>query len=185
MNDRELTDRTRNWRSRGKVLLVLLVKIVVLTAVLFFWYRYVRRNWNDLASGSWNIGWQAAALSAVLIFLGYLLRACLWGPMLRELTGESIPVSRAFRVSAISWMGRYIPGKVWSVASKAYLSAKDKKMIPMIGMAVVVEILWFQLGGILIAGTMLLSSKKNFFSFIYYRNTNSNFICCYTFIIND
>jgi uncharacterized membrane protein YbhN (UPF0104 family) len=160
MNNGAMKDKTRSWQPRGKVLLVLLVKIVVLAAVLFFWYRYVRRNWNDLASGSWNIGWQSAVIASGLILLGYVLRACLWGPMLRELTGESIPVVRAFRVSAISWMGRYVPGKLWSVASKAYLSAKDKQQIPMIGLAVVVEILWFQLGGILIAGTMLLTSKS-------------------------
>lgn len=147
-----------NWKG----LLVLLAKIVVLAAVFYYWYRYVTGNWNELSSGSLNVGWPAASFSAVLIFLGYLLRACLWAPMLYELTGERIPVSRAFRISAMAWMGRYIPGKVWSVAGKAYLSAREKQLIPMIGMAVVVEILWFQLGGILIAGIMLVASKSAF-----------------------
>lgn len=162
MDDKTLTYETRGRRPRRRAFLVLFAKTVVLAAVLYFWYRYVRGNWSELSSGSWDVGWRTAAFSAVFIFLGYILRACLWAPMLYELTGERIPVLRAFRISAMAWMGRYIPGKVWSVAGKAYLSARDKQLVPTIGMAVVVEVLWFQIGGILIAGTMLVASKSAF-----------------------
>jgi uncharacterized membrane protein YbhN (UPF0104 family) len=162
MNDRDETGMTLKERPRWKAFLLLSAKAAVLAVVIFFWYRYVRKNWSDLSWSGWELGWRRTALSAILILSGYVLRACLWAPMLHELTGARIPVLRAFRVSAMAWMGRYIPGKVWSVAGKAYLSSSDRAAVPMTGMAVIVEILWFQLGGILVAGVMLLFSGSSF-----------------------
>ncbi|MBN2071675.1 MAG: flippase-like domain-containing protein [Candidatus Krumholzibacteriota bacterium] len=160
-NENETVPSARR-QPRWKAGLILFAKVAIMAAVIYFWYGYVRRNWSDLSTGHWDISWKTAVVSATLVFSGYILRACLWAPMLYELTGQRIPVSRAFRVSAIAWMGRYIPGKLWSVAGKAYLSARDREMIPMTGMAVIVEILWFQLGGVLIAGVMLLLSRSIF-----------------------
>lgn len=157
-------DSTPKQGKSGKVLLVIIMKVVVLLVVCYFWYRYVRKNWDELSARSWEIGWRSIVFSSVFFFIGYVNRGCLWAPMCFELTGERIPVISAFRASALAWMGRYVPGKVWAVAGKAYFSVRNKTQIPRTGVAVTVEILWFQLSGILLTVIVLVFSRGAFLS---------------------
>ncbi len=166
MNGLEIMSSPRNGApgSGGRRFFAAAVKIAVLAVLFYFWYRYIKNNREDLLSGDWRVGWGTAALSTLFMAIGYLIRSCLWAPMRYELTGERMSLADSFRVSAISWMGRYVPGKIWTVAGKAWLSSKDKSRVPALGMAVIVEILWFQLAGVLIAVVMLIFSGGHFFS---------------------
>ena len=148
----------------GGRLLVNMAKIAILAVLAYFWYRYIMNNREALLGWDWRIGWGSGVLSAFFIMAGYLIRSCLWAPMRYELTGERMSMAESFRVSSISWMGRYVPGKIWTVAGKACLSAKDTTRIPALGIAVIVEILWFQLAGVMIAVLMLASTGGRLFS---------------------
>lgn len=153
-----------NRSAWKKTVFAIVIKTAVLVIVGYFWFRYVRQNWNELSARSWEIGWRPALLSSILFFAGYCIRGSLWAPMRYALTGVRMPVRDAFRVSAIAWMGRYIPGKIWAVAGKAYLSARDKKQVPQVGVAVIIEVLWFQLSGILLTVIILVFSGELFLS---------------------
>jgi uncharacterized membrane protein YbhN (UPF0104 family) len=146
----------------GKALIVLILKIAVFLVIGYLWYRYIRKNWSALSAQSWRLGWHTILLSSVVTLCGYVIRGWLWAPMRFELTGQRMTLAAAFRVSAIAWMGRYLPGKIWSVAGKAYLSARDKSQIPGLGVAVTIEILWLQLSAILLTVIVLALSPVVF-----------------------
>lgn len=57
-----------------------------------------------------------------LLLAGYFLAASVWGLIVRELGGPSIPAGEAIRLFMIANLGRYIPGKVWQIAGLAALA---------------------------------------------------------------
>lgn len=92
-------------------------------------------------------------LAALATTLGYILRGVMWSPMLHAVTGIHIPRALAFRISSISWMGRYLPGKLWAVAGKAYLSANfgGAGNIAAAGVAAAIDLIWLLVSGIFVA----------------------------------
>ncbi len=82
-------------------------------------------NWNEFRSLDLSLklrpGW--IALSALVVFLSYGISVEAWR---RILAGwdQSLPYSRAARVWLVANLGRYIPGKVWSVAGLMVLAQR-------------------------------------------------------------
>jgi len=68
-----------------------------------------RLEWHGLVSDPWPIVW-----SVVLWLVSFLFRAWLWGEMMRR-TGYAIPHIAGARVFLASHLGRFLPGKMWSV----------------------------------------------------------------------
>ena len=62
------------------------------------------------------------ALSCVVLLLGYLFSAVLWGRIVRDLGGPTLPATTAMRLFMVANLGRYVPGKVWQIAGLAYLA---------------------------------------------------------------
>jgi hypothetical protein len=93
--------------------------------------------------------------SGLFFLFGYVLMGSLWAPFLREMNGISLSLSRGFSVSAMSWLWRYVPGRIWAVASKAYLSADNTSQIAAVSISVAVESIWFQASGLLLAAGIL------------------------------
>lgn len=62
------------------------------------------------------------AASVLLLLLMYFVSAAIWGRIVVELGGPSLPTFRAVRLFMIANLGRYIPGKVWQIAGLAALA---------------------------------------------------------------
>ena len=129
-------------------------KALTLALIVWFWYAYVRRNWDQLRNVEIDVNWGLMTASGVVFFLGYFLEGCLWSPFLAEMNGIVLPVPQAFRICALSWVWRYVPGKVWALASRTYLSASDKSQITGIALSVSVEAFWSQATGLLLAAVI-------------------------------
>jgi hypothetical protein len=63
--------------------------------------------------------------SCVVLVMGYLLSASIWGRIVRDLGGPRLPVMTSVRVFMVANLGRYVPGKVWQVAGLAYLAKRE------------------------------------------------------------
>jgi glycosyltransferase 2 family protein len=126
------------------------IRILLIAGVVWFWVRFARASLADIETRDLFVGWLPISLSAGLFLLGYVLLGILWRPLLRSITGFEIGYLEAFRVSAISWMGRYIPGKAWALAAKAWLSAPRREQLPATAVAVVIETLWQMSVGVLL-----------------------------------
>ena len=87
--------------------------------------RSITRNWAAFQSVhvtlDVRIGWLAA--SVVVVFLTYAIQIESWRRMLRG-WDQRIPYMRAARAWTIANLGRYIPGKVWSVAGLVVLAER-------------------------------------------------------------
>lgn len=62
------------------------------------------------------------ALATVLLLAAYFVSAAIWGVMVRDLGGPTIPALEAVRLFMIANLGRYVPGKVWQLAGLAMLA---------------------------------------------------------------
>jgi hypothetical protein len=134
----------------------LLQTAFVLIAVLGAAY-YMCKHWHDVVT-VWNQSSAAGlGLAVVVTTLGYILRGVMWSPLLHAVTGIYVPSSVAFRISSISWMGRYLPGKIWTVAGKAYLSTNGNSVtgaagsVLAAGVAAAIDLIWLLVSGAMVA----------------------------------
>jgi uncharacterized membrane protein YbhN (UPF0104 family) len=63
-------------------------------------------------------------LSCLLLFLGYVASAALWGRLVLDLGGPALPVADSVRVFMVANLGRYLPGKVWQIAGLAVMARR-------------------------------------------------------------
>jgi glycosyltransferase 2 family protein len=87
--------------------------------------RSIARNWAAFRSVhvtlDVNVGWLAA--SAAVVLLTYAIQIESWRRMLRG-WGQRLRYGEAARAWTIANLGRYIPGKVWSVAGLVVLAER-------------------------------------------------------------
>jgi hypothetical protein len=96
--------------------------LVVGAAVAFIGLR-LREQWAELAAHHWRVqpGWLVVSLAVVSSW--FVLRARLWQQLVKHF-GGALPYREAFRVWAVSELGRYVPGKVLYVVARPALAAR-------------------------------------------------------------
>ncbi len=102
----------------GQFLLVLILGWIV--------WRRVVANWSDFRSLDVAIDFSLPwiILSAVLVWIGYAVLIAAWRTVLSG-WGQQLPFLTAARVWCVSNLGRYLPGKVWSVAGLTVLAQRE------------------------------------------------------------
>jgi uncharacterized membrane protein YbhN (UPF0104 family) len=99
------------------------VQGLVTVAVVAFVGRALARNWDQFRSLHVTLtigpGWIAA--SVLLVFLTYVMQVESWRRILAG-WGQGIGFGAAARVWSLANLGRYVPGKVWSVAGLVVLA---------------------------------------------------------------
>lgn len=60
--------------------------------------------------------------ASAILLLAYFVSAAIWGRIVRELGGPSLPTADSIRMFMIANLGRYLPGKVWQIAGLAALA---------------------------------------------------------------
>lgn len=109
------------WR-RG---LVVLVKVILTVVVTAFIVRRVGVDLQDLSAldlGRWSLRPLPLMASVVVLGLGYLWSASLWGKMVRELGGPHLPVATTVPLFMVANLGRYVPGKLLQIAGLTLLA---------------------------------------------------------------
>lgn len=103
-----------------------LVQGALTVAVGAFLIRALAKHWSEFRALRFpielRIGWVLVAAGAVLGT--YLLLIAGWRLVLSG-WDQRLPFSRAVRVWTLSNLGRYLPGKVWSVAGLAVLAQRE------------------------------------------------------------
>jgi glycosyltransferase 2 family protein len=101
------------------------VQALVTLAVLVFVARSLARNWSEFQSLHFTLraapGWIAG--SALLVFVTYVMQIESWRRILAG-WGQHLPFSPAARAWSLANLGRYVPGKVWSVAGLVVLAER-------------------------------------------------------------
>ncbi|MDP2984544.1 MAG: lysylphosphatidylglycerol synthase domain-containing protein [Candidatus Latescibacter sp.] len=108
---------------KGYRALSLFVRLTLAVAVLFFVIRAVLNNWAEVRSYSWDFNPTFLVLSVMVFLGGYIFLAWIWGRVLYS-AGHPVSFGAAWDIYFIGNLGRYIPGKVWTVAFTAYVAEK-------------------------------------------------------------
>ena len=101
------------------------VQGLVTLAVVVFVTRSIARNWTEFhslhvtlrASPAWIVG------SSLLVFATYVMQIESWRRILAG-WGQRLPFRPAARAWSLANLGRYVPGKVWSVAGLVVLAER-------------------------------------------------------------
>ena len=80
---------------------------------------------GTLDSAEWRPRPALFLLSCMVLVVGYLWSASMWGRIVRDLGGPRLPVWTTVRVFMVANLGRYVPGKVWQIAGLAYLAKRE------------------------------------------------------------
>jgi len=100
------------------------IKSAVILAVIFFITRTLVKDWGTVTSYEWNINPLLLGLSFIGFFAAYAVLVWIWSRVLASL-GYAISFRDAWTIYFIGNLGRYIPGKVWTVAGVAYVAGKS------------------------------------------------------------
>ncbi|HYS00340.1 MAG TPA: lysylphosphatidylglycerol synthase domain-containing protein [Gemmatimonadales bacterium] len=98
---------------------------LVTLAVVGFVVRSIARNWSEFRSLHVTLAIAPAwiAGSVVLVFLTYVMQIESWRRILAG-WGQRIAFGPAARTWSVANLGRYVPGKVWSVAGLVVLAQR-------------------------------------------------------------
>jgi hypothetical protein len=103
----------------------LLQGVLGIALIVFVW-RSVAGHWDEFRALEFDVhlraGWIALAGGLVVLTYGLLVAA--WRAVIRG-WGERLGYRPALRIWTVSNLGRYLPGKVWSVAGLAVLAQRE------------------------------------------------------------
>jgi len=110
-----------------------LFSFAIVTFLLFLMGSFLVRNWKDIPFGElhFNVLW--LALSYLFLFMSFATSGIIWARVLKGLNIR-VSIPWAMKSIALSQVGRYVPGHVWSYVGRAELGKKDA--IPRITSAV-------------------------------------------------
>ncbi|UOQ89812.1 lysylphosphatidylglycerol synthase domain-containing protein [Agromyces endophyticus] len=105
------------WSRRSRTVVRWTASIAIIAIVGYFFASALAANWEqvvelDIQFNAWSVG--AIVLFAVAVPLSGLL----WWQMLRMLTTTRVRVLEVVAVQCLSWILKYVPGQVGSVANK-------------------------------------------------------------------
>ncbi|MEP7065115.1 MAG: lysylphosphatidylglycerol synthase transmembrane domain-containing protein [Gemmatimonadota bacterium] len=103
--------------------LVRVVQAALAAIVIFLVARKIVAEWSavELALDAARPSWLALAASGLVVFATYAVLIETWRVLLRGWQHE-IPFLDAARIWTISNLGKYLPGKVWSITALAVMS---------------------------------------------------------------
>ncbi len=92
--------------------------------ILFFLIRVLYRNWLQVKSFDFSFAWSSLLLSFLILLAYLVLRVYIWKVILHKMK-VSLGFRTCLKISFLSTMGKYLPGKVWLVLGKVYLAGKE------------------------------------------------------------
>lgn len=102
----------RAWR----IALAAVIPIIL----LYFVGRSIWRQWDAIQAFAWHLDGRWLALSAVAFWADFVLLIVLWKAFLLVVSNRTISTIVAYKISALSNLGKYIPGKVWAFLGVVY-----------------------------------------------------------------
>jgi uncharacterized membrane protein YbhN (UPF0104 family) len=100
------------------------LKFFIVAVIFFFFIRYVYENWRVVSLYQWQFKYGLLAVSFGLVFLNYLFFIQIWRSLLQKLSSK-LPFKKAFQIWFYSNLGKYVPGKIWSVMGMVYMCEKE------------------------------------------------------------
>ncbi|MDO8503015.1 MAG: lysylphosphatidylglycerol synthase domain-containing protein [Gemmatimonadaceae bacterium] len=101
---------------------------ILAAATVWYAVKALRGQWAGAGArlGALRPEWGWIALATVIVVATYVLLIETWRRILIA-SGETLPFGQAARIWFVSNLGKYVPGKVWSIAAMTMM-ARDSKV---------------------------------------------------------
>ena len=139
------------WRPVARSLL----KLALLGVVAYFVAAYVLAHIEQTRQQIAGANAPMLLVAVAMFILGDGILVLVWPHFLRATTGVAMSLRKSLWVCAMSWLSRYVPGKVWQIAGKAVLSAGSPAQRGKIATIVTLETLLIQLSACLLGALTL------------------------------
>jgi len=101
-----------------------LVSIGIVGVIFLFLARVLYRDWTKISTYQWDVNYYLLAFSFILMVASSIVIGLGWNLILR-LLGAVVGYKRALKIYLLTELGRYIPGKVWTMVGKVYLLKRE------------------------------------------------------------
>ena len=114
--------KSATW-TRGLLRLVL---AGVVALVGFILAKIIIDGWDEIVASYQSIDYRFLALSFLFGQINVATLMLLWWGLLKSAArGGGLPLGAAARIFASAWLGRYLPGRLWTAAGKVYLGRQQ------------------------------------------------------------
>ncbi|MFH0931226.1 MAG: lysylphosphatidylglycerol synthase transmembrane domain-containing protein [Candidatus Zixiibacteriota bacterium] len=96
---------------------------IILIIIFYFLGRSLFLNWSKVKTYHWELDYPLLLGSFILLLLVYLFIIKVWHSLL-EKVGAKLSFRNLFKIWFMSNLGKYLPGKVWTVVGMIYLLEK-------------------------------------------------------------
>lgn len=93
---------------------------IIVALLCFFMGRILVQNWRNIPFAELHFNGWWIILSLICLFASFTLSALIWVKLLKGL-GTKVGLVRAMKSIALSQVGRYAPGRIWSYIGRAEL----------------------------------------------------------------
>ncbi len=107
-----------------KKIIIRLIKWILIALILYFIYRQISAQWEQVRDYNWSINWIYFAASIIVLWIGLFTKSASLKLILSSFNVE-LPILRAFRIMYLSNLGRYVPGKVVQFVGIMYLAKQE------------------------------------------------------------
>ena len=101
-----------------------IISFLAIILILFYLLRFLYENWMEVSTFDFQLKYHYLLISLPVPFGFFLLRVYCWRMILKKMD-IFISIRKGIKISFVSMMGRYLPGKVWLVMGKVYLSGRE------------------------------------------------------------
>jgi uncharacterized membrane protein YbhN (UPF0104 family) len=98
--------------------------VAVVLLIFGFLARTLYLDWGEIVAYDWDFDYFALIVAFSLMLSATAFYAYLWKMILGRL-GTPLSYRNSYRIFFLSQLGRYIPGKVWSILGLVYLTEKE------------------------------------------------------------
>jgi len=107
-------------KNRYKIINYLFVLLI-----LFFLSKYLYNNWSQVRGFPILFNYYYLIISFLLLFISFVGMSFTWYRILNIIDKNFFSPFIAFKIYIYSFLGRYVPGKIWTVVGKVYLGSKE------------------------------------------------------------
>jgi uncharacterized membrane protein YbhN (UPF0104 family) len=160
INPQQRTRLQHAWR-RFKPWLKRVFGVVVTVAIFVWILKPIVRSWDlvrdRVLDTNWGRVFAASALFAVFLFV---FRALVWRRLLKNF-GHKLPIAVTTRIWITSELARYLPGSVWQVVGRVYLTKPYGVRGSVVSTSQILELALYLLANLIVAlGAMAFLGYK-------------------------